>query len=493
MGRIIKFFWFICIIFSPVQLMSQEMLGITSSNYAGSNANIINPSSMIVSKVFMDANLLSGDIFANSNYLYIHGNDYHPFSYLKKDPQFPEYGDDNQAFDHYYDKDMKFANTSLRMIGPSGFIVYNDHAFALQTQVRTFVSVDRAPYDIANFAYEGLDYAPQHNINFDDEDFSLAAMAWGEIDLSYAHTFYKFAHDQFSFGVTFKYLMGYSAGFLTANNLNYVVYNDSTANILNFDAQAGISLPVDYSNNDFPYGTTFKGSGFGMDLGITYVRTVKGHSNRKYKRLCAQPYSDYYYKIGVSLLDIGGITFKDNAQLHAFDNVSHYWERIDTVHFYDINYLVDDLSSRFYGDPNASLLDNQFRLGLPAAFSLQIDYHLRRNWYVNGFFIYPVNLAENSLKRPEQAAIIPRFETDAFEIAAPVSLYRLKDLRMGLSARIYYVTIGTDKLGSILGLGGDFTGMDLYFSVKFSLGKGLCARSGGTYCHNLEYKKYQRK
>lgn len=492
MGLVKKIFTGLVLLLTAQSVVSQEMLGITASNYGGSNGLLINPGSILGSKLYMDVNILTGDIFVENNYLYIHGEDYTPMRYLQKDAEFPEYGPKKQAFDHYFDKNLKYAYTQLRFVGPSGFVVYNDHAFALQTQVRNIVSLDKIPYDVANFAYEGLDYPPQFNINYVNNDFSIAAMSWGEIDLSYAYTVYKYSHDRVNLGVTLKYLMGYSGVYVDGRQLDYLMLNDSTADIRNLDASVGFSGPVNYDNEDFPYGSTFKGSGFGIDLGVTYIRTKRGHSNRRYNRLCERPYEDYYYKIGVSLLDFGGIKFKDNAQLHEFDNVSHYWERIDTLSFTSINDLVHQFSSRFYSNPNASLANNQFTVGLPTAFSFQFDYHYFNQWYLGGMFIYPLNLNNNSIVRPAQAVLIPRYETREFEVSMPVSLYRLERLRVGFSARYRSFTVGTDKLGSLFGFS-DFTGTDIYFSVKLNFGKGFCSHKKVDGCQNNEYSKYRRR
>ncbi|MCK4361082.1 MAG: hypothetical protein KAV70_05005, partial [Bacteroidales bacterium] len=255
--------------FIPVK--AQEMLGIVNSNYAGSVGSIINPSSIVNSKLYMDINLITADIFAENNYLYIHKEDYKLFDYLKREPQFPSYGKDNQAFDHYTDNKIKHAFSNIRIIGPSAMIVNGNHAFALTTGVRTMVTLRRMPYEIANFSYEGLNYPSQFNINYKDYDFSLTSMAWGEIGLTYAYIFKKVYNNQWSAGITVKKLFSYGGAYMNINNIDYIVLNDSTVDIKNLDAEVGLSLPVDYTNNDFPDdGNFFKGGGFGLDIGITY-------------------------------------------------------------------------------------------------------------------------------------------------------------------------------------------------------------------------------
>ncbi|MDZ7741736.1 MAG: DUF5723 family protein [Bacteroidota bacterium] len=487
MGRTRVFLLFFILIFYSGYANAQEMWGVTESNFSGSNSSLINPSLLNSSKIYMDFNLLTGDVFVQNNFAYIPANDFRPAQYLKEGYEFPTYGPDDQSFKRVDNTKLKSVISSVRLKGPSAMLVFNDHAFALHTAVRSVASGRRIPYEIANFAYEGMNYRPQWNINYEDYDFDFGAMAWGEIGGTYSYTYYKYAFSRLTAGITLKYLMGYSGGYINVDKIDYVVLNDSTLDIQDMNLDAGISLPVNYNNNDVPYGQTFKGSGLGADLGITYTRTVKGHSNQRYKNPCAQPYEDYVYRIGFSVLDLGAIRFKDNAQQHEFTEVGYYWERVDTLDYTNIQTLVNEFSNNFYGDPSASLVADRFSMMLPTAVSLQADYHYYRDLYVGAYFVYPIMFNNSYLRRPAQIAIMPRYETSEIELALPVSLYDLKYPRVGLSARIYFLTIGTEKLGSFFGLN-DFTGADFYFSIKFNFRKGHCKNSRSEYCANGEYQ-----
>jgi hypothetical protein len=55
----------------------------------------------------------------------------------------------------------------------------------------------------------------------------------------------------------------------------------------------------------------------------------------------------------------------------------------------------------------------------------------------------------------------------------PVSWFNYQQLRLGLALRIYSVTIGTEKLGTLLGFG-KLDGLDAYFDFKINLEKGRC-------------------
>lgn len=112
---------------------------------------------------------------------------------------------------------------------------------------------------------------------------------------------------------------------------------------------------------------------------------------------------------------------------------------------------------------------------MPAALSLQADYNYFPDWYVSAVVMIPLKTSAFQFRRPGQAIVNLRYETPHFEMSLPVSLYDFKKLHVGLAARFYMVTIGTDNLGAFFGAG-DFYGFDLYFAVKFHIAKGWCGR-----------------
>ncbi len=143
----------------------------------------------------------------------------------------------------------------------------------------------------------------------------------------------------------------------------------ATINIKNLNGSAGYALPVDYADSDQTVNDPlFKGRGFGVDLGVVYVKKKRIDSER-WDRLCGQEFDDYVYRIGVSILDVGNLTYKNNAELHEYDNVSAYWQNYDTTSFTSIDQITSDLSYLFYGDADASFAGNKIKIGLPTAVS----------------------------------------------------------------------------------------------------------------------------
>jgi hypothetical protein len=271
-------------------------------------------------------------------------------------------------------------------------------------------------------------------------------------------------------------------------NFSYTVIDDSTLDVKNMNAEMGLSVPMDYSGLS-PSGTAqFRGKGFAGNIGLTYTRLAKQHQEQYFNKLCAQHYEDYIYRIGVALIDVGAIRFGSNAEKLVIDNRSSYWDQVTHIKINSINQMLDTISYKFYGDPNAAKAGDHFTLWLPSALSVQFDYHLTKFLYINGSLIQPVKIGKASLYRPAELTVTPRYENRWLEVSLPVSLYDWYLPRVGLALRVYGFTIGTEKLGGFFNAS-NFTGLDVYFSIKYFLDKGSCRDKSKGKCGNIEPRR----
>ncbi len=479
---------------------SQEMLGIISSNYTGVNGVLINPSSLHNSKLYLDINIIGADVFHQNNYLYIAAEEYNFTNFFKNDFNFPTHPTDNGAgdrplysIDNTSDKD---AYSQVRVIGPSAMLQVNDHAFAISTGFRTINMVRNLPYDMANYFYYGLGYLPQRNNRYTNvEDFNVTTMTWSEIALTYSLILRKYYKNKWSAGITTRGLLGQGASYINGYHADYTVPDGETIDIHRLDMDIGYALPVDYSTNSFLPGELIKGKGVSFDLGVTYQRNKKGHSNMKYRKLCYQKFDEYDYRIGFSILDLGAVTFTDNARLYQYENGSALWENVDSLAraYENINEFSEALSDKFCGSPTCALTAEKFKVALPTAISVQFDYHYKRSIYINATWVQPVRIGNAYIYRPAVLAVTPRFETNAFEFMVPISLYDYRTPRVGVAARFYNFTVGTDKILGFFNLT-DFTGLDFYFSIKMFIPKGNCRkpRKDEMYCSDTPYRMNKR-
>jgi len=465
---------------------SQEMLGLTTGNYGGIASASLNPANINHQKVFFDVNILSGDLFLRNNFAYIPHQDASIWDLIYNNDDLPLYhGDKN--FTYYDNKELKFVNLNLRLQGPSAMYYFGRHGFGISTALRFNTVSNRLPFEIPLIGYHGLKYDPLHNINYNDYDFDVASGTWFELGLTYSYDVIKFNRHKLTAGITVKPLFGLAGISGNIRNGDYIIINDSTINFNNIDADMVFSLPVDYDNNDVPGSSpTVKGSGTGIDIGVVFVKKRYEIMDHYRGRVCERPYNPYAYKVGISLIDIGRINYKKNAEEHSFNNVSAYWSSIDTTGFESVNSFMGNLSELFYGDREKSYRGDNFKLGLPTALSLQADLYIKRNVFLNAVWIHPIKLYKYSMRRRSLVAITPRYETPWFEASLPVSLYDYRYVRIGLSVRFYFITIGTERIGTYLGLS-DLNGLDVYASIKFHLVKGACKFKGPNKCLNYEF------
>jgi hypothetical protein len=466
----------------------QEMAGVISGNYAGVNSIYLNPAFMIDSKVYLDINFISADVFLHNNYLYLPKEDFSFFNFFDKDHEFKKYGYNELLVDMYNNSKSKDIFSQLRINGPSIMYSSNDFAFAFYNSLRVANSLENLPINLAELAYEGLEHDPPYNQRFDNNNINFTSMSWAEFGLSFSKNLKRFNRSRWDAGITIKRLFGYEGVYNKIKNLDYVIRNDTVIEFFNLDAEFGYSLPINYSNNNFPdEGKLLKGSGWGFDFGISFQRKEKEQSNQDFIKNCEKEYEDYLYKIGLSFIDIGQIKFTENARKQVYDNVGGEWDNFDSDNFSNFNKFIRSLSEVLYSDSNMSEKAKEISIFLPSAVSLQFDYHYLKYLYFNFAAIMPLKISEIGINRQNQILFIPRYEKSHFGINIPFSLYDFKYPRLGISVRYYFLTLGSDNLFGYFGFK-DFTGFDIYFAIKFNLLKGRCNRyKSSKGCENLEY------
>jgi hypothetical protein len=509
------FLWFI-VVFDLLPYLSdaQEALGIVNSNYSGVNTLWINPANAVVSRNRISLNILAGDIFIISDYLFIHRKDYgflKPFRVDINDPQYmylheyPDipYTDTVHYYDYYNNGALKNFFFNARIAGPSLLLRFGNHSLSFMTAFRNNFSGSFIPQDVMNFGYRGLDFEPQHHVSYDDKSFEFAGLSWIELGAGYTYTFLDNDENKLSAGITLKYLMGTAATYGTVRNVNYMVPYQDTLIVYNMNSIFGMALPVNYATNEFIMDPFVKGRGFGGDIGIVYQRLPGRFSGNARSASKADEQEDnYLFRVGVSLLDVGQIRFTNSVQVHKFENVTNQiWPGLINYQATSIQQFFRSASYNFLGDSLASLSgQTSFRIWLPSAFSAQVDYHFGKNFFVNASIVQGIRIGSPGVRRESLVALTPRYETPVWEINLPLSLVDYQHPAIGLALRVYSLIIGTEKLGTFLNLT-DVKGMDLYFSIGIninpkkeagSVSKNRFSGKRIKGCESLmEYKRYQ--
>jgi len=418
---------------------AQENMGIANSNYAPANTLLLNPSSIVDSKSYLDINIIGASAFAQNNYVYLAKENF----LFRKD--IFNLGQVQPS----YNTNRKTANgiLDIGIQGPTATMAFGKHSFGIYTGARGYVNARKIPVAAAQLALD-LDNAPAFNDDYTAKNVRVKSMSWAEAGLSYGTILKQFDKDMWTGGITVKRLFG-------IHNTSLII-EDADVEQLDSNSARLNTLKGKYAHVEPGWNT---GSGWGVDLGVTYKRMLEDvtkyvpHSVLSH---CAVP--DYKYKIGVSLLDFGRIKYKKNAMYREFDRNSE----IDTLN------TIDDLTSS-NADAGTDKTGNVFKAKLPTALSAQFDYNFENNIYVNATAVYAIPRPKNfGVERSNLLAVTPRYETRYFEASMPLSLYNFKTPHVGLAFRLYNVVIGTDNILPYF-LRMNVYGADIYFNVKYTM------------------------
>lgn len=437
---------------------AQIQQGLRISNYGGINSVQLNPSSFHYGPLKWDLNIVSGGLFFENEYAYVENTSFFkllghngPFLFRSQSPESQNIPDDPDAlYYNFFDATTNMDNSMNAFIGlPSLAFRYKKLSFGIYSNFRTAGAANQMDIDLDYFS---LDRWVEGDVRA-VEPLQMAGMAWGEIGFNAAMHIKETEYTKWYAGVNLKYLMGFEGFYINSPNESQVTEVADTFLVSGGPYTYGISSGSLSQNG----GIQMNGSGLGMDIGVTYIR--KSITRR----------TPYKWRIGASIVDLGYINFDQNAQEHTFNPADLYnLDRNSLDQATDLLGLISIFSEQGLGDPNASLSDTKFTLYTPTMLSLQFDYALDRHWFVGGLFNRRLSLSGRMVDRENLLSVSARYEKQWFEFGLPVTLYDDRHLRMGLWARVYFLTIGSDHLGSLFINEPRFTGSDIYFAIKLN-------------------------
>jgi len=441
-----------------ISVQAQEMWGTANSNYAGQNGIDLNPASIAGVPYRWEIHFLSMDASIMNNYYYLKSQ-----SKLITKSFKGETVDDSKLTDRYTKRPDKFAYASVFAKYPAFIWSEKKWSAAFHLSTRAEISANNIPYHLAKFAKEGFDYTPQQKIDFEVKNAKAALLNWHELGITFAGVLYDDQEYYLTGGITANSLYGLNAMYLNLDYADYTVPSDSQLVVRDLVASYGHALPengTDGSDNPLSY----RGGGYSVTTGFQLYK----NRNQNFYNPCKKSNGEkpYDYRLGVSIIDVGYLNYTSGTRTYLFNSRSVDWYGIDTTSFGGLVQTDSILSQQFFGGYRASRDQRKMTMYLPTAASVQFDVAFTENYFVNLSVIQRVPLGKNSIRRANQIAITPRFESRRMEIALPISYYELFKPRVGLSFRFSIFTIGTDMISPLLGLT-DSYGADIYFSLAW--------------------------
>lgn len=456
---------------------SQDFVGFNQSNYAGVSGIHIQPASIVDGRMKFDMNLIGINVAAYNNYIGIKRD---AFKREKVDGQttFPAF-EDKEFSDKYLvekssskDKSIYFSN---RIAGPSFLVNINrKNAIAISSNVRTYVNIDGVSPDLAKLAYEEFKYPTLWVTNLTNKNLSIQEMTWAEYGLTYAHVFKDDNEHYFKGGATVKLLQGIQSAYMFVKDLEYNFQTDTTLSIFQSEVSYGHSDNLNFSDIEvggsgtgtkiFDYSQSYPGVGF--DFGAVY-EWRPSYLKFKYdmdgeKDLWRKDKNKYKLKVGLSVTDIGSIKFKKGSTSGDFRADVGFWN-LKPVDPGTVGEFDDTLKGRFVNTNKSST----YKMNLPTAISLQIDYLIWKDIYVNltPFIAFQFKNNDTKVHDISSITLTPRWDHKWFGVFIPVQYNFLNGFRTGAAVRLGPLVVGTSNLSPLIGKK-EVYGADVYAMLK---------------------------
>jgi len=459
---------------------SQDFAGFNQSNYAGVSGIHIQPASIVDSRMKFDMNLIGLNVSAYNNYIGVKRDAF------KKEgswanANFPAFSD--TAFADKYlvektsnkDKSIYFSN---RIQGPSFMVNINrKNAIAFTSNVRTYVNIDGVSPDLAKLAYNEFKYPSLWVTNLNNKNLSIQEMTWAEYGLTFAHVFKDDNEHYFKAGATVKLLQGIQSAYMFIKNLDYNVYTKDTLSIFSSDVSYGHSDNLNLTDVSlgkkgtgtkvFDYSQSYPGVGF--DFGAVY-EWRPSYLKYKYdmdgeKDLWRKDRNKYKLKVGLSVTDLGSIKFKKGPTSGDFHANTSLWN-LKPIDPKTLGEFDDTLKGRFVNTNKSST----YKMNLPTAISVQIDYLIWKDIYVNltPFIAFQFKKNDTKVHDISSITLTPRWDHKWFGVFIPVQYNFLDGFRAGAAVRLGPLVVGSSNLAPLVGQKTVY-GADVYAMLKIPI------------------------
>jgi outer membrane protein OmpA-like peptidoglycan-associated protein len=443
---------FLLVFASAFMANAQSYMGYFPDNYAGVQGVLFNPASIVDSRFKTDINLFSTSSSLNNDFYGLSLFDLSKSSYDANKDGVRTPSKNNGAIS-YSD-----------VMGPSFmFNIAPKHAIAIFTRARAVVNATDINGELYNQLKDGLDDASSFNINVGSPN--MVGHTWGEVGASYAAVLWQSKQHFLKGGLTAKYLIGGLNSYAKGSNVTsaFVQTNNPLSSYLATTGTLtiGSSQDIIVGNEDYKFDTN--STGFGGDIGFIYewrpdyasydLNNAKAVDNN-FKDL-----NKYKLRFGLSITDIGSITYKNSRE--DLYNINGVVSRQDID---DADNLGDFLELH-YGTP-VTVYKN-IKANLPTVMHVDADWNMYKKFYLN--LNGNVSLVEKSAMGKTSSAntyiLTPRYETKWFTFSLPVNYMEYSGMQVGTGLRFGPLFVGSSSVITNW-LSKESKGADVYFGLK---------------------------
>ncbi|WP_185782487.1 DUF5723 family protein [Croceivirga lutea] len=414
-----KFILVISFLFCSCIAFSQSYLGYISDNYSGLHSLTVNPANSADSRMKLDINLVSAGSLITNDYTYFSFSNINEIiegEELDNIVRFPS--NSNEAF------------ADFDVLGPSFMLsIANKQGVGIVTRVRalnTYRNIN------GNLLEAVINSFPDENFAFEQQNLNAITHIWGEVGFVYGRTLIDTDRQLLKAGVTLKYLLGAGVAETSSNNLaGSYSFNNNTVD-LNGDLSYLITYEEEQSADEFLNDLT---GGFGLDLGASFELKDKNAGLR------TNVHSDYKLRLGVALLDVGSITYKDKES---------YSYTLNAV--VDADQIEEDFEEAIQINFEEQITRGDYKVKLPASLRFTADYKVTQSLYINLDMqqrLVNADLRFNSANL-NRITLTPRYESRLFGFYLPITHTTPGNLFVGSGFRLGPLFVGSSTLWSTL-------------------------------------------
>ncbi len=437
---------------------AQSYIGFGADNFNGVHGVLFNPANIADSRTKVDINLASASIFGVNNYYEINYWDW----LTKSEGDF-----DDLSTVKGLDRD-NFGFVNADVLGPSVMVSLNEkHSFAITTRARSITNANAVSGDVINyFDEEGL--ANNLPLFATDQTSSAISNNWIELGATYARVLKNTKVRFMKAGISLKYLFGIASTNVTLDNVSalggvddlFFIGNGGYTYSGSIDAGDRDGVPFS-TGDDFDF--NLRTRGIGLDLGFVYEYRPRHRSNvsrdHVKEQLVVRHISTYKYKLGVSILDIGQITYASVNKAYTGTAVSKDI-LLNGNFFEDVEPLFNPEGPR--------IVDNKFTL--PTRLRAEIDYKVKDKFYINAVTNLTLISRENTQanRSATQFSLSPRYETKWFSMYSPISVTVYGGVQWGAGFRLGPLFVGSGSLFS-RAIDRETRAFDIYAGLKIPI------------------------
>jgi outer membrane protein OmpA-like peptidoglycan-associated protein len=459
------------------QANAQYLLGISNSNYAGTNGVFMNPSSIADSRHGFYLNFATFDAHLTNNYAQIGPIRKFLDQKVEELNEGEKFTLDSPYLEQRLDGKPKMFSAGADLRGPSLMIKMSPkHSFAITTRSRLSVQGYDISEDLARLLTYGADNSALQNVANNNSGFTYMRNSFAEVGLTYGRSIIESNAHYLKGGFTLKRLIGIYSAYAFNDDFDYSLRKDPDGEVYvqveNLDARYGYTSgsPVYFDRNVLnKWG---KGS-WGFDLGFTYEFRPK-FADYRYtmdgKERGDGKENKYMFKVAMALVDIGNVkytnpdlreyrikrnNFRFDSETLSLDNASD----LDEVLF---ETFTPELQKR-----------TTYLSGLPTALNVNLDYRMANKLYLNMTWIQSMKSTDKIAMRSNSLiALAPRVELKGFEFSIPVSLQNnYKSTAIGAMMRLGPLFFGSDNLKGLVFKKSDGFNLYMGFALPISAGK----------------------